>query len=299
MIFIKVILPDTNVALYAVSAMAAIGSCVIGGPVANMMIVFELTTDYQATLAAGISIVFASIISFKLIGQSVFDRVLFNRNIINKIGSFDKKYNITCDFDFFIRSSNYYDFEYTGSVTIALNLEGVIPQINDEVRAFYNGELRGVAKGMVIPVNDEVVFPLMLYSNNSHEEITFKYYNSLSEETDLVEKIIFVPDMHLNNAIDPYFMTDEIPLTYSLYNAYPNPFNPTTTINYSIADNVNKLQINVYDLQGRLVEKLYNGSQNKGEHKVIWNASSFASGLYFIQMIAGKHQFTNKVMLVK
>ena len=37
--------------------MAAIGSCV-RGPVANMMIVFELTTDYQATLAAGISIVF-------------------------------------------------------------------------------------------------------------------------------------------------------------------------------------------------------------------------------------------------
>ena len=85
-VFIKVILPDTNVALYAVSAMAAIGSCVIGGPVANMMIVFELTTDYQATLAAGISIVFASIISFKLIGQSVFDRVLFNRNIDLKIG---------------------------------------------------------------------------------------------------------------------------------------------------------------------------------------------------------------------
>ena len=194
---------------------------------------------------------------------------------------------------------NYYDFEHTGSVTIALNLKGIIPQINDEVRAFYNGELRGVAKGMVIPVNDEVVFPLMVYSNNSHEEITFKYYNSLSEEIDLVEKIIFVPDMHLSNAIKPYFMTDEIPLTYSLSNAYPNPFNPTTTINYSIADNINKLQINVYDLQGRLVEKLYNGSQNKGEHKVIWNASSFASGLYFIQMIAGQHQFTNKVILVK
>ena len=61
--------------------MAAIGSCVIGGPVAYMMIIFELTKDYQATLAAGISIVFASLISFRLIGQSVFDKVLFNRDI--------------------------------------------------------------------------------------------------------------------------------------------------------------------------------------------------------------------------
>ena len=81
----KVILPDTNVALYAVSAMAAIGSCVIGGPVANMMIVFELTADYQATLAAGISIVFASIISFKLIGQSVFDEVYLIEILTSKL----------------------------------------------------------------------------------------------------------------------------------------------------------------------------------------------------------------------
>ena len=85
-VFIKTILPDTNIILYAISAMAAVGSCVIGGPVANMMIVFELTQDYQATLAAGISIVFASIISFKLIGQSVFDKVLLNRKIDLKIG---------------------------------------------------------------------------------------------------------------------------------------------------------------------------------------------------------------------
>ena len=148
-------------------------------------------------------------------------------------------------------------------------------------------------------VNEEVVFPLMLYSNDNYEEMTFKYYNSLDEEIDLVEKIIFVPDMHLNNAIDPYVMTDEHPLTYSLSNAYPNPFNPTTTISYSIADNISNLQISVYDIQGRLVERLYNGSQNKGEHKIIWNASNLASGLYFVQMIADKHQFTNKVMLVK
>ena len=85
-VLIKLILPETNIILYAVSAMAAIGSCVIGGPVANMMIIFELTTDYQATIAAGISIVFASLISFRLIGQSVFDKVLYNRNIDLKIG---------------------------------------------------------------------------------------------------------------------------------------------------------------------------------------------------------------------
>ena len=66
--------------------MAAFASCVIGGPVANMMIILELTSDYEATLVAGLSIVFASLISYKVIGQSVFDRVLLNKKVDLKIG---------------------------------------------------------------------------------------------------------------------------------------------------------------------------------------------------------------------
>ena len=79
-------LPETNIELFALAAMAAVGSCVIGGPLANMMIILELTSDYQATLAAGISIVFASLISTRFIGQSVFDKVLLNRKIDLNIG---------------------------------------------------------------------------------------------------------------------------------------------------------------------------------------------------------------------
>ena len=79
-------LPETNIELFALASMAAVGSCVIGGPLANMMIILELTSDYQATLAAGISIVFASLISTRFIGQSVFDKVLLNRKIDLNIG---------------------------------------------------------------------------------------------------------------------------------------------------------------------------------------------------------------------
>ena len=72
--------------LLTVASMSAFASCVIGGPVANMMIILELTSDYQATLVAGVSIVFASLISYKIIGQSVFDKVLSNKNIDLKVG---------------------------------------------------------------------------------------------------------------------------------------------------------------------------------------------------------------------
>ena len=201
-------------------------------------------------------------------------------------------------FNRYLDEFNYQDYENNGSVTIALDLYDLTPNINDEIRAFYNDEIRGVAKAIICPINDNIVFPMMMYSNSSDEEFTFKYYSN-NEEVELIETITFIPDMHLNNAIDPYIMTDEHPLTYSLSNAYPNPFNPSTTIGYSIADDMNNLQINVYDIQGRLIEQLYAGAQSKGAYQIIWNASNVSSGLYFVNMIANNHQFTKKIILVK
>ncbi len=85
-IIFQTISPTLNISLLTVASMSAFASCVIGGPVANMMIILELTSDYQATLAAGISIVFASLVSYKVIGQSVFDKVLANKNVDLDIG---------------------------------------------------------------------------------------------------------------------------------------------------------------------------------------------------------------------
>jgi CIC family chloride channel protein len=84
--FFQQINPELDLNLLTVASMSAFASCVIGGPVANMMIILELTSDYEATLVAGLSIVFASLISYKVIGQSVFDRVLLNKKIDLKVG---------------------------------------------------------------------------------------------------------------------------------------------------------------------------------------------------------------------
>ena len=186
-----------------------------------------------------------------------------------------------------------------GSVTIGLDLNDITPQTGDKIRAYHNEELRGVAEGVICPINEELVFLMMLYANDQGEELTFRYYDATDKEIDLLEIITFVPDMHLNSAIDPYIMSDEHPLTYALSNAYPNPFNPTTTIEYSIADDVHNLSINIYDIRGRLVDRLYDGVRDKGEYQIIWNASHLSSGVYFVHMITNKHIFTKKVMLIK
>lgn len=80
------IMPDLNYSLFAVAGLAAVASSVIGGPISTLLIVFELTSDYQVALGAGISVCFANLISSKLYGHSAFDQILLNRNIDIQLG---------------------------------------------------------------------------------------------------------------------------------------------------------------------------------------------------------------------
>ena len=71
-----------------------------------------------------------------------------------------------------------------------------------------------------------------------------------------------------------------------LFNNYPNPFNPTTTINYFLSEQF-QLVIKVFDSNGQEVVTLINEEKPVGYHSVEWNAKSQPSGLYFYSMTAG------------
>lgn len=91
----------------------------------------------------------------------------------------------------------------------------------------------------------------------------------------------------------------ETPLTFNLNQNYPNPFNPTTTIKYTVAKDVN-VSIKVYDLLGREVAVLVNSEFKKaGSYAVNWNASNFASGVYFYRIEAGDFVEAKRMVLVK
>ena len=82
---------EINHSLFAVAGLAAVTSTVIGGPIATLLIVFELTSDYNVALGAGISVCFSNLISSKVFGRSAFDQILLNRNIDINLGR-DKLY---------------------------------------------------------------------------------------------------------------------------------------------------------------------------------------------------------------
>ena len=95
-----------------------------------------------------------------------------------------------------------------------------------------------------------------------------------------------------------------IPGDFELSQAYPNPFNPITTIEYAMPEDA-EIVLSVYNVQGRLVTDITHGLQPAGYHKTVWDGAQYASGLYFIRMtvydLENRLQFNKlqKIMLLK
>ena len=85
---------------------------------------------------------------------------------------------------------------------------------------------------------------------------------------------------------------------YSLSQNYPNPFNPNTKITYSVA-NLSNVILKVYDILGREVVTLVNEEKPVGKYEANFNASNFASGVYFYQIKAGDFVQSQKMILLK
>ena len=89
-----------------------------------------------------------------------------------------------------------------------------------------------------------------------------------------------------------------VPSSFVLGLAYPNPFNPVTQFNYRLSEFSN-VSINVYNVNGELVEQLFDGNNVIGDHSVKWNAGNNPSGFYLITVVANGVEQVNKVLLMK
>ena len=98
--------------------------------------------------------------------------------------------------------------------------------------------------------------------------------------------------------IDKLVKAAALPEAFSLGRVYPNPFNPTTTINFALPVQT-KVILEAYDINGRITDVLIDHIMDKGYHAVIWNADSYSSGVYFVKMLANDYIYSQKLMLVK
>ena len=89
-----------------------------------------------------------------------------------------------------------------------------------------------------------------------------------------------------------------IPDEFILYQNYPNPFNPVTYIGFSLPERSNVI-ISILNLRGEEIDRIDEGTRAAGSHKISFNGSNLASGIYFYRFQAGDFVQTRKMVLLK
>jgi hypothetical protein len=89
-----------------------------------------------------------------------------------------------------------------------------------------------------------------------------------------------------------------MPEEYQLSQNYPNPFNPSTTIEFAVPNQSN-VKVVIYDALGNQLDVIYDGFAEAGNYKVTWNASNYASGIYFYRMETDNFVQVRKMLLMK
>jgi hypothetical protein len=92
--------------------------------------------------------------------------------------------------------------------------------------------------------------------------------------------------------------SDLVPNTSRLYQNFPNPFNPSTTIRFRL-DRSSGVSLQIINLLGQAVETLYEGGLQPGEYSVLWNARNHPSGVYLCRLRSSQRSYEIKLLLVR
>jgi Secretion system C-terminal sorting domain len=120
--------------------------------------------------------------------------------------------------------------------------------------------------------------------------------NEVHEDNNMGWSILNVPG--IITSVEDNQGSGRLPTTAQLYQAYPNPFNPTTVIGYQLPS-ASRVTLKIYDVLGREVATLVSGQQNAGAYKVTFNGARYASGVYFYRLVAEGNNGTRFVSVKK
>lgn len=125
------------------------------------------------------------------------------------------------------------------------------------------------------------------------------YDMGVNDSTDVAVRVRTSPTLDVAVGDEP----TPVPYGFELYNNYPNPFNPTTTIRY-VLERRSHVEIAIYNVLGRKICSLVNGVRSAGEHSIVWDGKDSdgnpaASGLYLYRLRAGDRIDSKKMLLLK
>jgi hypothetical protein len=126
----------------------------------------------------------------------------------------------------------------------------------------------------------------------------FGYADIYSEMISIDSSKTSVDGIEMNFNITGIKGTPAVPAEFQLFQNYPNPFNPSTTIGYYLPYST-KVLLRIINVLGQEVSVLSNGYASAGSHKALFNGTKLASGIYFVNLIAGGKSINKKIVLLK
>ncbi len=199
---------------------------------------------------------------------------------------------------------------YDGSGSIPVNRIGITPTTDVSNKTGWQ------TINLITPVNvlkNQTIFLAWVYENNPG--IYFESgtpgrvdagvswaggmpeeWGSTARQSDNIYSIYanYIDD----NTTDIHENRITIPEKYELFDAYPNPFNPTTTLRYSLPKR-SYVKLVVFDILGRDVETIFEGKKDRGLYQVQFNANNLNSGVYFYRLFTSDVVLVKKLILIK
>jgi hypothetical protein len=199
----------------------------------------------------------------------------------------------SADFDF--KWANINNEEHTVVI-------GLIPMIYGDKSDMAPGE--GVIANLVFSVDDPSVESIELtpVEMEKPNHSLMLVYNDKSK--DAAEVAYVVPEFNgVSVSLQSPMQEELLPMSFSLRQNAPNPFNPTTTISYDLPK-ATHVSLNIFNVLGQKVKTVVDGFQDAGTKSVIWDGrddggASVASGIYFYRLNAGEYNETRKMMMLK
>lgn len=185
--------------------------------------------------------------------------------------------------------------------TVNLSLLGAVKRIN-LLHGTLNVAIVGNFGVTTLSVNPNFAHTGSWYDYFSGDTIGVSAVNDLlslqaGEFHIYTDRKLETPAEDLISAIDEEDF-ESLPLVFSLKQNYPNPFNPLTSINYEVQEN-GRVELRVYDINGREAATLVSEYKIAGRYQVIFNGSGLSSGLYFYRLQAGSFTAVKRMLLIK
>jgi hypothetical protein len=171
-----------------------------------------------------------------------------------------------------------------------------------EIILYVNGEEDFVDDSVVGPLKNNAA-PLRVGAYIYDPAGYQKYFYGIIDEVYVYRRVLLENEIkQLMESSGPTevqsFISDNQPHSFELFDNYPNPFNPSTTIGFSLSEKSN-VTVKVFDLKGREIAVLLENEMDPGTYRIQFDASAYSSGIYFYRLQAGDKSRIKRMVVIK